>query len=132
MSPYLVLVLFFFLLYHNDIVAIQHRIVLTNVTTVADPEFGNMSISYVDSMMNFDFYNIHTIQTAIVTNELFVKTSEFGEYTKFFKISVNICDFLLNPQKEPLMYLGYQVVLMEKRNHMYSKCPIKPVKTTNI
>lgn len=127
MSPYPLLSIFFTLLYNNDIIAVQHRIIITNITTVANPDFGNMSITFADSMINFDFYNIHTIETAIVTNELLVKTTEFGEYSKFFKLSVNICDFLLNPQKDPLMYLAYQVILKEKRNHLYTKCPIKPV-----
>lgn len=123
---------FFFLLYHNKIIAIEHRIVITNVSTIADPDFGNMSITVVDSTLNYYLNIFHTIENAFMSNELFAKTSESGEFTSFFKIRANVCDFLLNPQKEPLMYLAYQVILKDKRNHMYTRCPIKPVKMNSM
>lgn len=107
--------------------AVQHQIVLTHMSSVADPDYGNISITLIDSKMSFYCYNIHTIEHAIITVELNVKTTDYGAFTNLYKKRLDICEFFKNPQLEPLVFLAFKAMTRDKRNHIYNKCPVKSV-----
>lgn len=118
----------FALSFLNGFQALQHRIIFTNITSAVEPNFGNISFTLVDSKVSFYFYNKHTIANAIMTVELNVKTADYGTYTNFFNKRMNLCEFLANPNLDPLLYIGLKALLKDKRNHIITKCPIKAVK----
>lgn len=122
----------FVLAFFRGYLAVQHQIVLTHMSSVAEPDYGNISITLIDSKMSFYCYNIHAIERAIITVELNVKTTDYGPFTNFYKKRLDICEFLKNPQLEPLVFLGYKAMTRDKRNHIYNKCPVKPVRNYNI
>lgn len=108
-------------------VAIQHQLILTNTTSVADPDLGNISVTLKDSKLSFCCYTFHTITNGIITAELNVKYTEFGSYSNFFKKSINFCELMVNPNLDTLIYLAFKTVSLDQRNHVFSKCPIKAV-----
>lgn len=116
------------LFYPNGFLAIQHKIILTNLTTAAHPDLGNASITLADSKLSYRSFIFHNIENAIISAELNVKYNDYGPYTNFFKKRLNFCEFLANPNLDPLIYLGYKAVILDKRNHIFTECPIKAVR----
>lgn len=108
--------------------ALQHRIIITNITSAVEPNFGNISFTLDHYKLSFFFYNKHIIESAIITAELNVKTTDTGTYTNFFIKRINLCEFLANPKLDPLIYIGYKLITKDKRNHVVTKCPIIAVK----
>lgn len=98
------------------------------MSSVADPDYGNISITLIDSKISFYCYNIHIIERAILTVELNVKTTDYGPFTNLYKKRLDICEFFKNPQLEPLVYLAFKAMTQDKRNHIYDKCPVKSVR----
>lgn len=120
------------LLFVNGCMALKHRILITNITSAVEHNFGNISFTLDNSKLSFYFYNKHIIDNAIMTTELNVKTADAGTYTNFFIKRINLCEFLANPNIDPLIYIGYKVLIQDKRNHIISKCPIKAVNKITI
>lgn len=126
MSPSLVYSVAFLLL-RIYVTAVQHKLVITHMASIADPDYGNISVTLVDSKITIYLYNLHTIENAIITAELNVKTTENGNYTNFFKKRVDYCQLMKHPQQDPLLYLAYKAINLEKRNYIFNECPIKSV-----
>lgn len=116
------------LLYPNGFLAIQHKIVLTNITTFAHPNLGNVTISLIDTKLSYSCYIFHTIEMAIISAELNVKYTDYGPYTNFFKKRLNFCEFMNNPSSDPLFYFGYKAAMFDQHNRIFTKCPIKAVR----
>lgn len=114
------------LLLHNSVTAVQHKLIITLMESIADPDYGNFSVTLVDSKIA-NFNNKYTIENAIITAELNVKTNENGNYTSFFRKRFDFCQFMRNPQQDPLLYMAYKAITMDERNYMCTKCPIKSV-----
>lgn len=116
------------LFYPNGFLAIQHKIILTNLTTAAHPDLGNVSITLKDSMLSYRSFIFHNIENAIISVELNVKYTDHEPYTNFFKKRLNFCEFVANPNIDPLLYLAYKAVVWDQRNHIFTECPIKAVR----
>lgn len=127
MSPCEVYSVVLLLLHSGGVTAVQHKLIITHLTSIADPDYGNFSVTLVDSKISIYFYNMHTIENAIITAELNVKTTDNRNYTNFFNKRVDFCQFMRNPQQDPLLYLAYKAIMSDKRNYIYTKCPIKSV-----
>lgn len=120
--------LLLFLLYIGFCELVQHQIVITNLVSVASPDFGNVSFTVVDSKLSLTAFNKHRIERAIIKIELNLQTSEYEPFTNYMTRSVDLCEAIANPKYEILMYVGYKSIVLDKRNHMFSKCPIKSVR----
>lgn len=127
-SRFLILSHLFALLFLNGFIAVQHRVILNKIISTVEPNLGNISITLVDSKFSFYFYNKYIIGNAIMSAELNVKTTVDGLYTNLFTKRINVCEFLANPNLDPLIYFGYKALTKDKRNKFFSKCPIKVVK----
>lgn len=114
--------------YPDSFLAIQHKMVLTNTTTVAHPYLGNVSVTLIDTKLSYICHIFHTIENALISAELNVKYTDNGPYLNFFKKRLNFCEFMVNPNIDPLIYLGYKAVTLDQRNHIFTKCPIKAVR----
>lgn len=112
----------------HSVESVHHQIVITNLVSVASPDYGNISFTVVDSKMSLFTFNIHRIDRAMVKVELNVQTSENGPFTNFMKRTVDLCEAIANPQYDKMMYIVYKTVVLNKRNHMFNKCPIKSVR----
>lgn len=121
----------FVILFLNDLIAVQHRLTISKITSSADPNIGNISYTLLDSKFSFYFYNKYIIENAIMSAEMNVKTTVDGMYTNLFTKRMNVCEFLANPNLDPLIYFGYKALTKDKRNKFFSKCPVKVV-TTNM
>lgn len=117
-----------FLLYVGSCGSVQHQIVITDLVSVASPDYGNVSITVVDSKVNVSTFNIHRIERAIITVELNLQTSEYGPFTNYMKRTMDLCEALTNPKYEVVMYIAFRSLLRDKRNHLFTKCPIKSVR----
>lgn len=119
----------FALLFLNGFLAVQHRITISKITSSVEPNLGNITFTLVDSRFSFFFYNKYIIENAIMSAEMNVKTTVDGIYTNLFTKRLNVCEFLANPNLDPLIYFGYKALTKDKRNKFFSKCPVKVVKS---
>lgn len=122
MSLWLLLILL------HSVKSLHHQIVIMNLVTHASPDYGNISFTVVDSKMNLSTFNKHRIDRATVSIELNVQTSQYGPFTNFLKKTEDVCHIISNPQYDGLAYIFYKAIILNKRNHMFSKCPIISVR----
>lgn len=116
------------LLYPNGFLSIQHKIILTNMTTIVPPNLGNISMTINDTMLSYSCYIFHTIENAIIIADLNVKYTDYGPYTNFFKKRLNFCEFMANPKMDPLLFFAYKAATFDEHNRIFTKCPIKAVR----
>lgn len=116
------------LVFLNSLFAVQHRIIISKITSTVDPNFGNISFTLVDSKFSFYFYNKFIVENAVMSAEMNVKTTVDGMYTNLFTKRLNVCEFLANPTLDPLIYFGYKALTKDKNNKFFTKCPLKVVR----
>lgn len=112
----------------SPIAAIQRRITLTNLSAIVNPDYGNVTFTMENSLINVTTFNSRVIQHPYLYFELNVNTKEITGYTNFVKKHLDVCEFLRNPLLEPLVNIAYSSVIADKNNHVYHSCPIPSVK----
>lgn len=69
------------------------------------------------------------VSKALLHGELFVMPLDgsSNKYNSFMKKSLEICEFLTNPESEPILNAIWEEVAADSRHNVALKCPIQPV-----
>lgn len=106
------------------------------MTTYFNKDYGTGSI-HVENQNKFNvLLNVMVpIDRILIEYNLDVKIlngdsrpSDSKGYTNFINKSLEVCTFLKNHmQTDPIAYLFYKIIILDKKNKLFNKCPIQPV-----
>lgn len=110
------------------------RIHLKNVSYNVDSTLGNMSVTISDAKMNITTFIFRSIDGLDVAMHLDVKllNNPSNKYERFFDKSANLCDAMLNPVLDPMITMVLNTFKNDKRNKIFTKCPVPEVGLLNI
>lgn len=110
------------------------QILLRNVSFVNDPTLVNVSATISKAKMNITAVTFRSFEGFYIDLHLDVKmlNNPSNKYERFFDKSVNFCDAMMNPLLDPLITIILNRAKVEKRNRLFTKCPVPAVGLFNI
>lgn len=105
------------------------QILLRNASFVNDPTLCNVSATISNAKINLSVIMFHSFESMYVDMHLDVKmlNKPSNKYERFFDKSVNLCDAMINPLLEPMITMIFNKVKDDKRNNIFTKCPVSAV-----
>lgn len=93
-----------------------------------------MTTTIFKAKMNITVFTFRSFDGVYVDMHLDVKmlNNPSNKYERFLEKSINLCNAMSNPLAEPLITMILNKVKDDKRNNIFTKCPISAVGLLNI
>lgn len=104
------------------------KLAFTNSSLYFDAVYMNATLDIINtSKFTLNMNALADMAKLTMVVDVNIRTAENAPYTSFMKKSMNFCNFLDNPMSDPIVYMPYQAIQQSKKNHLFTKCPIKKV-----
>lgn len=108
----------------------NYKIVIYNQTTEFNTDYGNVSIDINNGIYNFSAFIFHKLKTMSMDMQINISTKtdkRVDRMRTLFSKTLDFCEFFANPQFDPISNIVFQRKIANKKNFVFSKCPILPV-----
>lgn len=105
----------------------QNEIIFTDTITTFDQNYLNLSVTLENSTINILMKSNKIIDQAQLEYQLKYRDNKNALITILDK-QMDFCNFLILPITDPLLNLVYVTIINNKKNKIFRKCPILPVR----